>query len=109
MGLGQLVDDIIADIADEGGIITAEDLTSYRVEELEASYIDVMNYRIYLAPPPSSGVIFAFILNIMAIYIERGQLNITESNDYYHKLIEACKVLYKHGLEWYQFCRTVYL
>ena len=91
--LGELAAEIVADVSEEGGIITVEDIKEYEAYQEKPLFIDVGQYRIYIPPPPASGVVFAFIVNIMANYHERGQLNVNDTDDFYHKLIEAYKVL----------------
>ena len=59
---------------------------------LEPLHFDAGKYRIYVSRPPSSGVIFAFIYNIMLVFNDRGQLDIENPADFHHKLIEAFKV-----------------
>ena len=82
----------MTDIRDEGGVITEEDLLSYELSSSDALYFDQSSFRIFVAQPPSSGVIFAFIFNIMAAFKRKGELDIEDTVDFHHKLIEAFKV-----------------
>ena len=71
-----------------------QDLENYEAYIDDPLVIDFQNYRIYVPPPPSSGVVFAFIFNIMANFLENQMLNFNDEVDFYHKLIEAFKFAY---------------
>jgi len=55
-------------------------------------FIDAGKYRISIPPPPASGVVFAFIFNIMLNFYNQNQLDPNNQEDFYHKLIESYKV-----------------
>ncbi|QMU27667.1 gamma-glutamyltransferase [Adhaeribacter radiodurans] len=76
-----------------GGLITHEDLTSYKAEELKPIHGTYRGYDIYSMPPPSSGgVALVEMLNILEGY------NLTEmgsnSGNYLHLLTEAMRRAY---------------
>ncbi len=50
-----------------GGIITLKDLAEYEVawKDPVTTHLDNGNYDVYGPPPPSSGIIVQFILNIL--------------------------------------------
>ena len=57
-----------------GGNFTLEDILNYEVDEVEALQFEFLDYVGYVGPPPSSGVVLAFIVNIMARVIIRSDL-----------------------------------
>ncbi len=52
---GEVASDIADSVQAAGGVITVEDLASYRVRWLEPLVTDFRGHRIYMMPPPSSG------------------------------------------------------
>ncbi len=52
---GEVARQLVEDVQAAGGIWTLEDLAGYRVIEREPVVIEVGGYRIWSAPPPSSG------------------------------------------------------
>jgi len=67
---GSLAKDIVADIADAGGIITEEDLRDYTPVFKKATEVKLRNgnYTLYGLPPPSGGVVLQHILQILDGY-----------------------------------------
>ncbi len=63
---GEIARQIARTVQRYGGIITEEDLRSYRAVEREPVVIDYRGYRIYSMPPPSSGgLVLQGILNTL--------------------------------------------
>ena len=62
---GELAKDIVQDIKDGGGIITLDDLKNYKVKFRSPMNGTLGNYSWYSTPPPGSGVVLSFILNIL--------------------------------------------
>ncbi|KAJ7375104.1 hypothetical protein OS493_001838 [Desmophyllum pertusum] len=62
---GSLARDIVQDIQDGGGIFTLDDLKNYQVKFRRPMNGTVGNYSWYSTPPPGSGVVLSFILNIL--------------------------------------------
>ena len=64
---GSLAADIVADIAEYGGNITATDLRDYRAAIKEPLNLTLKNgrYTLYNPPPPASGAIISFIMSIL--------------------------------------------
>ncbi|MEO0997693.1 MAG: gamma-glutamyltransferase [Pseudomonadota bacterium] len=57
---------IVADMAANGGLITAEDLAAYRVVEREPVYGNYRGYEVVSMPPPSSGGVHVVqMLNVL--------------------------------------------
>lgn len=62
---GELAKDIVQDIQDGGGIFTLDDLKNYKVKFRSPMNGTLGNYSWYSTPPPGSGVVLSFILNIL--------------------------------------------
>ena len=62
---GELAKDVVKDIQEKGGIITLDDLKNYRVKFRQPMNGSLGNYSWYSTPPPGSGVVLSFILNIL--------------------------------------------
>ena len=89
-----LASEIVQDINDNGGLYTVDDLLSYKLDESDALEFEFGDFIGYVGAPPSSGVILAFILNIMHNFKERGELPNQRNAEFYHKLAEAYKFAY---------------
>ena len=50
MHSGVLVEDLVLDIRDEGGIISEKDLENYKIEEKDAITFDFDNLRFHVSP-----------------------------------------------------------
>ncbi|XP_027844957.2 scoloptoxin SSD14-like isoform X2 [Aphis gossypii] len=63
---GSLTKQLVEDIKKVNGIITEKDLANYEVEVKESMPVHLKSgHTIHLGPPPSSGVILAYILRIL--------------------------------------------
>ena len=75
-----------------GGIITAQDLTSYQVEWLHPVKAGLKSdsLTLFSVPPPASGAVLAAILNII------DSFGAVEDPDpvFYHRLVETFKWAY---------------
>ncbi|XP_022108892.1 gamma-glutamyltranspeptidase 1-like isoform X2 [Acanthaster planci] len=93
---GDLADDIVADIADRGGIITKADLESYQVRRREPLMFELDGMKVYSPPPPGSGAVYALIMNILEGYgIGPDSIATTEAETLTtHRMIEAFKFAY---------------
>lgn len=95
---GSLAEDIVEEIKGFGGIVTSEDLKDYRVLEDETLKLDLeqSGHRLHTLRPPSSGVLFGFMLRILEGF------NLTSENidgtrrtvETYHKIVETFKFGY---------------
>ncbi|KAK8452389.1 hypothetical protein SEVIR_5G101900v4 [Setaria viridis] len=86
---GAVGEAFVRDVRAAGGIVTAGDLSGYRVEVSDAMRADAMGYTFLGMPPPSSGTVgMAMILNVLGGYKSleflKGFLGV-------HRLIEAIK------------------
>ena len=62
---GKLAKQIVKDVKMKGGIITEKDLRGYTAILRRPLKSNLGNYTLLTAPPPASGPILAFILNIL--------------------------------------------
>ena len=62
---GDLAKDIVQDIKVGGGIFTLDGLKNYKVKFRRPMNGTLGNYSWYSTPPPGSGVVLTFILNIL--------------------------------------------
>ncbi|XP_046644963.1 scoloptoxin SSD14-like isoform X2 [Daphnia pulicaria] len=93
---GTLGDRLVEDIQRKGGIITKQDLMQYRPDWKDPIKVELHNnMTLYSMPPPGSGVLTAFILNILDGHLI-GQKTGKQSRDptNYHRIAEAFKHAY---------------
>ncbi|CAN8326436.1 unnamed protein product [Cochlearia groenlandica] len=90
---GTVGEKLVNDVRKAGGIITMEDLRSYKVRVTDAMSVDVMGYTIHGMPPPSGGTVgFPMVMNILDSY---SKLYTASGNDLgLHRLIEAMKHMF---------------
>lgn len=97
---GTVADALALEMQRSGGIITREDLASYRVAEREPIIASYRDYELILMPPPSSGgVCLAEALNIL----ETLDLPMIEERDpatAMHYVIEALKHAFADRARW---------
>ncbi|XP_045773048.1 glutathione hydrolase 1 proenzyme-like isoform X2 [Maniola jurtina] len=92
---GTLTAALVRDIQNLGGIITEEDLRSYKVEWQEPIAVQISDeHTLYSVPLPGSGSVLAFILNMMRGWIGVGTNVPVNSNLYWHRVIETFKYAY---------------
>ena len=90
---GTIARRIAADMADNGGIITAEDLAQYRAMERKPLVGHYRNHAVFSAPPPvSTGAQLIETLNILDNYQPRPGAAYTSDADYWHYVIESWRV-----------------
>ncbi len=91
---GRVAELIVAEMERGGGLITLDDLATYRVIEREPVYGIYRGYEIVAMPPPSSGGIHIIqMLNILEGYEDLTALG-HNSADYIHRLVEAMRRAY---------------
>ena len=86
---------VVSEVNKNGGNFTIEDLQTYDVIVHEDKYVMNLdeNYRIYFAPPPSSGILVAFMMKIMKgfnVGAQDWQFENT-TNLFNHRFVEAKK------------------
>ena len=96
---GPVADLIVAEMAENGGLITHEDLKNYRAVERKAVRGTYRGYDIVSMPPPSSGGVHVVqMLNILEGY-DLANLG-HNSADYIHRLVEAMRRAYADRSEY---------
>lgn len=98
---GKMAKQFVKDVKKHNGIITESDLKSYTAVVRDPLISSLGNFTMLNAPPPASGPVLAFILNILKGY------NMTESDFateekqalVYHRLIEAFNFAYARRSE----------
>lgn len=94
---GTLTDTIVDEIQEAGGIITRQDLENYRADIVEPIVFGLPNgLTLYSMPPPGSGVVLAYILNILSGYNFNADSVSTPEKTIltYHRIVEAMKFAY---------------
>ena len=85
---GQLAHDMVKEINAAGGVFTYEDFATYDVEETPTMKSNFMGMTVCSAPPPSSGAVTQYVLNILSKLGE--DLNVFD-DDARHLIAEALK------------------
>ncbi|CAA0814302.1 Gamma-glutamyltranspeptidase 3 [Striga hermonthica] len=89
---GPLGQKLVADVRNAGGILSMEDLRSYRVKVADAVEVNVMGHTILGMPPPSSGTVgLSLVLNVLQSY---GNQDAVKGPLGLHRLIEALKHMF---------------
>jgi len=99
---GELANLIVNEIQSHGGIITNQDLLDYEMDLQEALSINLNGpLTVYIAYPPSSGIILSLILNILRgfNFHPKDLENLTTAALFYHRLIAAFKFAYAKRTE----------
>ena len=81
---------LVRDLKRRGGLITMKDMAEYeaRWEEPVSVHLDSLAATLYSVPPPGSGAVLAFVLNILDNFnIQPGD----DTNLLYHRMVEAFK------------------
>ncbi|KAI3908736.1 hypothetical protein MKW98_029286 [Papaver atlanticum] len=89
---GTVGEKLVQDVKKAGGILTMEDLKSYKVDVMDAMAVDVMGFTILGMPLPSSGTLgLSLVLNILNSY---GLMDFEKSPLGLHRLVEALKHMF---------------
>ncbi len=87
---GETAQQIARNMADNGGLITPEDLRNYRASERDVLRTKYRGYEVVSIPPPSSGGIVLFeMLHVLETY-DLSKLG-HNSSQYAHILVEAMR------------------
>ncbi|PSN54339.1 Gamma-glutamyltranspeptidase 1 [Blattella germanica] len=99
---GTVAKTLAADIQDMGGIITEEDLAQYRVKWMDPISVSLRGgLQLYTVPPPGSGILLGFILNILEgfNFTAADLKDVNSTILTYHRMIEAFKFAYARRAE----------
>ncbi|XP_059193283.1 gamma-glutamyltransferase 5a [Centropristis striata] len=95
---GKIAEDLIRDIQEAGGTLTAQDLAAYRATVTDAWAVPLGEYQMYIPPPPAGGILLSLILNVMKGYnLTPASLKGEQKTLAYHHLVEAFK--FANGLK----------
>jgi gamma-glutamyltranspeptidase len=90
---GSIARRIAADMAENGGIITADDLAQYRAMERKPLAGKYRNHLVYSVPAPvSTGLQLIETLQILDNYRASPGATLTKDPDYLHHVIDAWRV-----------------
>ncbi len=89
---GRIAEQLVADLAANGGFVRAQDLAGYQIRELEPIALDLAGRRVWTVPPEAGG---AMLLEILAILDRPACARLDfGSPDYVHHLAQACKMAF---------------
>nr|KAG5700159.1 hypothetical protein BaRGS_010466 [Batillaria attramentaria] len=94
---GDLLDDILSDLEYIGSIISRDDLHNYKALLKDPTVVTFDDgLKIFSPPPPASGVVLSFILNVLDGYdLTAKDLKDTESKvRTMHRIVETFKFAY---------------
>lgn len=95
---GSIAEQIVADLAQNGGHVTADDLANYAVREADPIGVEVGGRRVWTVPPEGGGALLVEILSIL----DRDEFRRLRpgSVDYYHYLAQASKIAFIDRLDY---------
>lgn len=89
---GQIAMDLISDIQEAGGMMTLDDLASYKATVSESWNFPLGDFQVHIPPPPAGGAVLALVLNILKGYNLTAESSEGEQKTLaYHLYIEAFK------------------
>jgi len=97
---GTIGDKMVGDVQQHGGILTKDDLLQYRAEWMDPISVNLKgNLSLLTFPPPGSGVLAAFVMNILDGNLPKGSRKSPFPVDgedplTYHRIAEAFKFAY---------------
>ncbi|XP_015250585.1 PREDICTED: gamma-glutamyltransferase 5-like [Cyprinodon variegatus] len=95
---GRIAEDLVRDVQEAGGVLTLEDLASYKVKVTDAWVVPMGDYQMYIPPPPSGGALLSLVLNIMKGYhMDSAPQSADQKTRFYHRYVEAFK--FANGLK----------
>ncbi|XP_058800051.1 scoloptoxin SSD14-like [Phymastichus coffea] len=86
---GDMAKQLVAEIKGFKGIITEEDFANYKVQWREPTVAKLGKITMYSAPPPGSGVLLTFMLNVLEKLLPANDTNIL-----WQRIIETFKWAY---------------
>lgn len=92
---GRLAEEMVREITEHGGILTLEDLRSYKPTWTRPVSVTFRDGRVaYSAPPPGGGAIYSFIMSIMDAFRSDDNAGLQDDVLTLHRFVEACKYAY---------------
>lgn len=91
---GSMGDKLVEEIQAFKGIITKTDLQTYEAKWRDPIMLKIGNLTIYSAPPPGSGAILAFIMNVI-----RRLIPVSNENVMWQRIVETFKWAYARRTE----------
>ncbi|XP_064460911.1 scoloptoxin SSD14-like isoform X2 [Ornithodoros turicata] len=92
---GEFAKELAKEVQEQGGILTAGDLKEYKAEWVEPVTAKFRDGRtLYSAPPPGSGAVLAYLLQIMDAFRKSPHAFLDDDALTLHRFIEACKFAY---------------
>ncbi|KAI8035316.1 glutathione hydrolase 1 proenzyme isoform X1 [Drosophila gunungcola] len=88
---GSMADDLLADLKDLGSAIGREDLNRAHAKMSRAIVMPLDEYDLHLTPPPGSGHVLGFIMNILRKFRADFSRNRTMGVREIHLMVEAMK------------------
>lgn len=92
---GKLAEQMVQEIAKHGGILSLEDLRSYKPTWTSPVSVTFRDGRVaYSAPPPAGGAIYSYIMAIMDAFRSNESAPLKDDVLTLHRFVEACKFAY---------------
>ena len=89
---GRIAELLVADLAANGGFVTAADLAAYQVREVQPLALEIQGRQVWTVPPEAGG---AMLLEILAILDQPEVRRLAWGGpDYHHRLAQACKMAF---------------
>ncbi|XP_043659104.1 glutathione hydrolase 1 proenzyme [Drosophila teissieri] len=88
---GSIADDLLADLKDAGSAITKEDLNQAHAKLSRSIVMPLDEHDLHLTPPPGSGHVIGFIMNILKEFRAEFSRAGTMSPRQIHLMVEAMK------------------
>uniref|UniRef100_A0A6P4DV17 Gamma-glutamyltranspeptidase 1 n=1 Tax=Drosophila rhopaloa TaxID=1041015 RepID=A0A6P4DV17_DRORH len=88
---GSVADDLLADLRDAGSAIDREDLNRAHAKLSKAVVMPLDEYDLHLTPPPGSGLVLGFIMNILRKFRADFSRARTMGVREIHLMVEAMK------------------
>jgi gamma-glutamyltranspeptidase / glutathione hydrolase len=89
---GRIAEQIVADLAANGGFLTAQDLADYAIREVDPIQIELSGRQVWTVPPEGGGAMLLEILSILDR--EEFQRWSPASPEYHHLLAQASKLAF---------------
>ncbi|XP_020279668.1 gamma-glutamyltranspeptidase 1-like isoform X2 [Pseudomyrmex gracilis] len=89
-----ITDQLVKEIKEFNGIITKQDFANYKVKWREPIALKMEKMTIYSAPPPGSGAILMFVMNVL-----RRLLPVNDENIMWQRIVETFKWAYARRTE----------